>query len=237
MYLGQTLNTQYSASPITLHIVSNDLHDVTGDAVVDPARAVLLGPCKTIPHEYRNIKTRNVDVHIPRDKTERAALVDALLAECMTRPLDDQLVAYRGGHRWLQVFEPLAVEAAKEGNPGLRENGVYFITGGMGGIGLVLAEYLAHTVRAKLALVGRSYFPEKALWAQWLSTHDEDDPASAKIRKFMEFEAAGAEVLVLRADVLDPTRMRQVVDQVAKQYGAIHGVIHRRCSRRRHHRT
>lgn len=225
MFLGQTLGTQFSTPPISLHIVSNDLYDVTGDGVLAPSRAALLGPCRTIPHEYGNIKTRSIDVHVPRNKTERAALVNTLMAE-FTVQVDDGVVAYRGGHRWLQIFEPFQVQSPAEGSPGLRENGVYLITGGMGGIGLTIADHLARTVKAKLALVGRSTFPEKAQWSQWLSTHTGDNPISAKINKLREFESAGAEVLVFCADVVDLGGMQRVVDQVKERFGTIHGAIH-----------
>lgn len=225
MFLGQALGAQFSSEQIGLHIVSNDLYDVTGDTVVAPSRASLLGPCKTIPHEYMNIKTRSVDVHVSSNPAERAALVTALLAE-FTAQVDDEAVAYRGNHRWLQLFEPLRVPSPSEGNPGFRENGVYLITGGMGGIGFTLAEYLAHTVRAKLALVGRSAFPDKAQWSEWLSTHSGDDPVSAKINKLQEFESAGAQVLVFRADVVDLVGMQRVVDQIKETFGTIHGAIH-----------
>ena len=47
------------------------------------------------------------------------------------------------------------MQAAGEGLP-LRRNGVYVITGGLGAIGLTIAEYLAKKVQAKLVLVGRA---------------------------------------------------------------------------------
>ena len=52
----------------------------------------------------------------------------------------------------------LAAAAQKAHARGVRTRGVYLITGGMGGIGLELAEFLARTVQAKLILVGRSTF-------------------------------------------------------------------------------
>ena len=38
----------------------------------------------------------------------------------------------------------------------LRDEGAYLITGGLGGVGLIVAEYLADSHRARLALVGRT---------------------------------------------------------------------------------
>jgi NAD(P)-dependent dehydrogenase (short-subunit alcohol dehydrogenase family)/acyl carrier protein len=104
--------------------------------------------------------------------------------------------------------------------------GVYLITGGLGNIGLLLADYLARTVQARLALLGRSTFPERHTWDDYLATHDAYDPVSAKIESIRKLEAAGAEVAILEANVADSTRLQQAVAQVQARFGAMHGVIH-----------
>jgi NAD(P)-dependent dehydrogenase (short-subunit alcohol dehydrogenase family)/acyl carrier protein len=223
MFLAKSLGSQYATTPIRLSVLSNSLFDVVGDAVVSPSRATLLGPCKTIPQEYRNISSRSIDVHIPENPAERSELIDALIREFIAG--SDDLVAYRRGQRWLQIFEPLPVDAPA-GNAGLREGGVYLITGGMGGIGLVLAEYLAQAAHAKLVLIGRSAFPEKAQWQEWLAGHGSDDPVSVKIRKLQDLESLGAEVLLLSGDVVDLGRMSEIVRLVKERFGGIHGVVH-----------
>ena len=83
--------------------------------------------------------------------------------------------------------------------------GVYLITGGLGGIGLVLAESIAKSVRARLVLVGRSAFPPRESWDEWLNSHgDHDDATARQIRKIRAIENAGAEVMVVTGDVCDP---------------------------------
>ena len=46
--------------------------------------------------------------------------------------------------------------------------GVYLITGGLGNVGLVLAEHLFRTKRARLVLTTRSELPPRAEWENWL---------------------------------------------------------------------
>jgi NAD(P)-dependent dehydrogenase (short-subunit alcohol dehydrogenase family)/acyl carrier protein len=108
----------------------------------------------------------------------------------------------------------------------LRERGVYLITGGLGGIGLELAEYLARTVQAKLVLVGRSGLPPRGEWSAWLEASQETDGISRRIRKVRALEELGAEVLVLRADVSDRRQMEEVFRGAEARFGTIHGVIH-----------
>src|SRR5205085_10757250 len=153
---------------------------------------------------------------------------ERLIAQIASELLSDSLeavVAYRANQRFVQAFEPVRLERPPRASTRLREEGVYLITGGLGGIGLALAEHLAHSLRAKLVLVGRSAFPAKDEWQQWLLTHTNDD-LSSKIRKLQAMENLGAEVVVTSADVSDKNQMREVLRRAREQFGHINGVIH-----------
>ncbi len=226
LFIAQTLGKQETADELKITVISNDLQPVTGNEKISPEKATLLGPIKVISQEYSNIKCCSIDIILPEsDSWQEAKLVEQLLAELKVSD-SEKLVAYRGLNRWVQSFEPVRFEKPKIENPRLREKGVYLITGGLGGIGLILAEYLAQTVQAKLVLVGRSALPEKDEWEQWLTTHDETDGTSRKIRKVKELESNGAEVLVVSADVSSLEQMQNVIAQTQQQFGQINGVIH-----------
>jgi phthiocerol/phenolphthiocerol synthesis type-I polyketide synthase E len=224
LFLAQALGPQYAKGLIQIYVVANNVHDVSGEKVASPVKATVLGPSRSIPREYRQLRSRVIDVSLGQAHASRDQVVECLLAEFSAESTDD-LVAYRGGHRWTQVFEPFHAEAST-GGAKLRDQGVYLITGGLGGIGLLLAEYLASTVKAKLALFGRSHFPEKNQWKEWLVAHDANDRVSEKIRRTQAMEALGAEVMVCSADVADREQMQEVMERVKAQFGAIHGVIH-----------
>ena len=49
---------------------------------------------------------------------------------------------------------------------------------------MVFAEHLAKTWRAKLILLGRSAFPKRDQWKEWLMTHGDEDRVSGKIGKY-----------------------------------------------------
>ncbi|MUG96487.1 SDR family NAD(P)-dependent oxidoreductase [Scytonema sp. UIC 10036] len=226
LFLAQTLGKQETADELQITVISNNLQPVTGNEEIYPEKATLLGPIKVISQEYSNIKCRSIDVILPEsDSWQEAKLVEQLLVELKVSD-SEKLVAYRGLNRWVQSFEPVRFEKPKIENPRLREKGVYLITGGLGGIGLVLAEYLAQTVQAKLVLVGRSALPEKDEWEQWLATHDETDGTSRKIRKVKELESNGAEVLIMSADVSSLEQMQNVIAQTQQKFSQINGVIH-----------
>jgi acyl transferase domain-containing protein/acyl carrier protein len=129
-----------------------------------------------------------------------------------------------GGMGGLGLPYPNSIETGQ--TPQLRQGGVYLITGGLGGIGLVIADYLARTVKAKLILSGRSEFPSRSQWEQWLATHEQHNQVSEKIRGVKALEALGAEVLVVSADVTNIEQMQAVVNRAHEKFGQIHGVIH-----------
>jgi NAD(P)-dependent dehydrogenase (short-subunit alcohol dehydrogenase family)/acyl carrier protein len=207
-----------------LFVVSNQIHAVTGAEELQPMVATLLGPVQTIGSEYPDIHCRNIDIVRPSSDSDIHQQVIQLLAECQTTNTE-RLVAYRHKQRWIRTFESIRFPAA---NPKmvLRHQGVYLITGGLGGIGLSLATYLAETVQAKLILIGRSALPDAQAWDDWLNTHTEDDATAIKIRGLRKIQNQGSEILVLQADVSRREQMQIAIEQGQARFGIIHGVIH-----------
>ncbi|MDZ8135366.1 MAG: SDR family NAD(P)-dependent oxidoreductase [Nostoc sp. DedQUE04] len=226
LFLAQALGKQDISNSLKLMVVTSNLYDVTGEEKLCPSKATILGPCKVITKEYSNIYCRNIDIVVNSLKTPLGQnVLDNLIAE-FTADQTDDIVAYRGYHRWIQSFEPVHLEQNIADKTKLKEGGVYLITGGLGGIGLVLAEHLAKKVQARLVLVGRKSIPEKDNWQEWLATHDQQDRVSRIICKVQLLEALGAEVLVISADVTNSEQMQAVIAQSIEKFGVINGVIH-----------
>lgn len=226
LYLAQALGEHNITKPLYLGIVANHLCEVTGEEGLCPEKALTMGPCRVIPLEYPNITCRCIDIVLPDIAgAKQEVLVDQIITEAMMEA-SDSVIAHRGKYRWMQIFESAPLHNTGGETIGLREKGVYLITGGLGGIGLTLAEYLAQTVHAKLILIGRSALPDRSEWKQWLTTHNEQDEVSLKLRKLQAIEALGAEVFTASIDVADQRQMKVLVEQARELFGAIHGVIH-----------
>ena len=226
LFLAQALGKQEVTDDLQILVATNNVQEVNGDEELCPDKATVIGICKVIPQEYPNITCRHIDVVIPKSGTpQENQLIDQLVTE-LTQTASENMVAYRGKHRWVQTFEPIQLEEPNKETIPIRQEGVYLITGGLGDIGLVLAEYLAQTARVKLILTGRSGLPAKPEWSQWLATHDDNDDIRRKIQKVQALEAFGAEVVICRADVGNLEQMQAVMTQVLNRFGEIHGVIH-----------
>ena len=64
------------------------------------------------------------------------------------------------------------------------------------------------------------------MWADWIKTHTVTDKTSRRIQKIQALEEAGAEVLVVDAEVTNREQVKRAVAQAKQQFGAINGVIH-----------
>ncbi|HEY6186084.1 MAG TPA: amino acid adenylation domain-containing protein [Pyrinomonadaceae bacterium] len=226
IFLAQALGRHNASAQTSITVLTGGMQPVSADDRLVPERATTLGPCRVIPQEYPNITCRSIDVSLPATGgREEEKLVAQVLSEFVSGA-PETVVAYRGNRRLIQAFEPVRLERGAGVPARLKQEGVYLITGGFGGIGLVLAEHLAQTLRARLILVGRSALPSKDEWPRWLEEHAETEPLSVKIRKVQAMESVGAEVLAFAADVSDAGRMREVVDAARERFGKIDGVIH-----------
>ncbi|MBA3531236.1 MAG: acyltransferase domain-containing protein, partial [Ardenticatenales bacterium] len=156
LYLAQALGRQATWGEATLRILSDNMQAVSGEPVLYPLKALLLGPCKVIPLEYDPLTCQSIDLRLPASGSwQEGHLLTHLLAE-MSSEVQEPLVAYRGAHRWVPHYEAAPIPEVGNTPLPLRTGGVYLITGGLGGIGYELARYLARTVQARLILTSRS---------------------------------------------------------------------------------
>jgi acyl transferase domain-containing protein len=246
-FLAKALGDESVPTPIHLSVVSNGVQRVEGDeGPFYPEKATVLGPVQVIPRELEGVTCKSIDVHLARRPTTLIAgmkdaarrvtgrsrgpgldeIAETLESELLARPEND-VVAHRGRDRFVRRFErhPLS-ERKADGPTPLREGGTYLITGGLGGLGLALADRLAREIRPKLVLVGRTPLPDRETWEQWLATHSASDKTSRRILRIRALEEAGAEVRVVVADVTHLDAMRLELRSVRDEWGPVHGIFH-----------
>jgi len=240
-FLAQALGDESVPRPLHITAVSNGMQQVGDEALPYPEKAAALGPVQVIPRELPGITCSSIDLALAdaepafglrkifgRDGSGADALersIDALESELIAAP-QNGVIAYRSGERRVLMFERGVPETEAGAEPRIRDRGVYFITGGLGGLGLAIARHLAEKASARLVLLGRSALPERDAWDDWLRRHGSEDRVSRRIEQVRALEAKGAEVLVAAGDVTDIEAVRAAAAAARERFGAVHGVIH-----------
>ena len=222
VYLTQALTEASSITPIRMVLVASGVHMVKPDDPLSPSKSTLMGACTVIPQEYPALTARLVDIPFPQEHGDLVQSAETLWQEIIGDG-SGCCCAHRNGRRWVERLEPVAGGSEESGALRLRENGVYLITGGFGGIGLTLARGLAQSVRARLALVGRTPLPEPE---RWTALESPDDRVSRRILALRQLQELGADAIPFTADVSDPVQMARVIEEIVKRWGTIHGVVH-----------
>lgn len=193
---------------IHIDVLTRGAHDVLGGETVRPAAAAVAGPVKVIPLEYSGLTARQIDLPID-GFFDHAALHTALASA----PNHESITAVRAGSQWVHRVEPIE----ESGGPTpLRRGGSYLVLGGLGGVGLSIAEHLARSYSARLTLTGRSGEP----------TPDREDPESVRRHERLEEVRTAADGLqIVRADITDAADVRRAVDAAREAFGSIDGVV------------
>ena len=212
-----------SRSPLSVMAVTDGVHDVTREERLSPAQALVAGPCRVIPQEIPAIRCRQIDVALAGASEGAHQTIAEQLAQELLTTGSETIVCYRQRRRWTESVERLPLDAGS--GPGLRDGGVYLITGGLGGVGAIIAEHLGRTRSAKLVLLSRSALPPRSEWPAFLASS-----ASPEIRRRIEriehIERGGGIVLAATGDVADERDLAAARDEAKRRFGGIHGVFH-----------
>lgn len=173
-----------------------------------PELALLAGPCMVLPQEYPDVQVAQVITSRPSDAAAEIGRVTA-----------GKIVSYLPSGRAELSYEEIVGEGE---NSMWAANGSYLITGGLGGIGLALAEEAAAYPGVQLTLVHRSALPDEALWDDLMAASDTPDRIRNRLASVRRMRAAGATVRCFQADVADEDAMRAV----RVEAGPFHGIVH-----------
>lgn len=224
LYLAQALGGKNLDYRLRIAAVTDNMQYICGEQNSQPEKSTIIGPCKVIPREYTNISCQSIDIILPSESAAWGKTIKKVIAE-ITAETPEFIVALRGSARWIQTYEKLKIEPREETN--LASNGAtYLITGGLGGLGLAMANYMSKKAKSNFILTRRSPFPVREDWQSYLAEHGEDDKTTRKIRQLIEIEKNGSKVMTASVDVTDIEQMRKLKSRAEAEFGAINGIIH-----------
>ena len=167
----------------------------------DPGPAALRGLVRVLAYEHAELQPSWIDLEPGRE-------VEDLLSELGLKDREDE-VAWRAGRRHVaRLVRPEPEELTSEAAGTVRADGAYLISGGLGGLGLLLARWLAESGAARVVLNGRSA------------------PGLQELRVIAELRELGSEIIVVNGDIARPGVAEQAVAACTAPGARMRGVIH-----------
>jgi acyl transferase domain-containing protein len=195
--------------PRRIAMISSDAVQIAGEGDGDPVKALLMGACSAARDDV-GLDCIWLDFPRPRPGSPRQSrIVDRILQE-MRSEHPAPLTAWRGATRWLRSVEPLHLPRPAAVPSRLRAGGVYLVTGGLGGIGVAVAKYLASAVRARVVLTTRRATGEAARGLSVLN----------------EIRSLGGEIELVQADPSSEQELGAAFATAIRRFGSLHGVFH-----------
>ena len=206
LYLLQALvQAELPTSP-RLWLVTQSVHPIPqATESVSVTQAPLWGLGRTAAQEYPQFWGGLIDL----DKGDVPALATILLTQ-VTGPDGEDQMAFRGQQRYVARLCPYH---SKPSDPlfslQLRKDGTYLITGGLGGLGLKVAQWMVERGAGHLVLVGRTAMG--------------DDVPHSLLQTCQDF---GAEVVVKTVDVTQPEQVDSLLQEVTTHLPPLRGLVH-----------
>ncbi|MCP3924333.1 MAG: SDR family NAD(P)-dependent oxidoreductase, partial [Desulfobacterales bacterium] len=185
----------------------SELFDSISDAFVSdyPLHASVSGLARTIRIE--NPKFIYKVIQLPKF-TSKNFDVDILKYEFF----DDNAVEvrYLDGKRYVKRLLELneRSKVADLQTLKLHTDGAYLITGGMGGLGLLLAKYLISRGKVKVVLTGRSTLNKK------------------QIAQIHDLESSGSKIKYIQTDISQLSEVNKLIVEIKSRFDRINGIIH-----------
>jgi acyl carrier protein len=156
---------------------------------------------KVIALEHPELRCTRVDL----DPSAETSSSELLVSELLSSGPEDQ-VAFRGDERLVARLARKVPPSSA--TPAFSADATYLITGGLAGLGLLVARWLVERGARHLVLMGRRA------------------PAEAARTAIREMEAHGAQVVVAQGDVAREADVQGVLAQIAGGQPPLRGIIH-----------
>ena len=190
------------SNPPTLFVITQGVQMLDKQADLGALiQASVWGMCRVIAIEHPELCCKVIDIESKRQ-------IKTLLEEVLAFDQESQIVLRKEARYVLRLSRKKVDAFFKHNHSRFKDNGVYVITGGLGGIGLKVAEWMSQAGAQHVVLVGR---------------HPSIDSVTSK--KLESIRDKGAEITVVRCDVSDYKSLKKLFKDL-KKMGPVKGIIH-----------
>ena len=208
LHLVQVLLTAELPNSPQLYLITQGAVAVNTDGLLSGlAQSPLWGLGKVITLEHPELQTILVDLDPQAIDTTIPALFEELTALASDDLFENQ-IAYRNKIRYVPRLARYSKTSILPKPVTFRDDATYLITGGLGGLGLMVADWMVSQGVKHLVLVGRSA------------------PNTTVKQQLIALEQAGAEIVVKPADISIEEQVAQVLLDIEQSQLPLRGIIH-----------
>lgn len=176
-----------------------------------PEYAAMNGFAKSVALE--NSKFWFKSVQLKYDDSDSSILTSPQIAEIIIKEFgcstaDSNEIRYYNNKRWINYWKTFNLKKPPVDILPFKENGVYLITGGLGGLGSILSEYIVTKIKTNLILTGRS------------------DLDSEKEKKLKQLNSTGSNVIYIKSNLSDFENVEQLIQKIKSHFRSIDGIFH-----------
>lgn len=176
--------------------------------------AAFMGFGKALQGEYHNITCKFIDTDNDLDSVWKEL-------HAVSR---DYLVVYRKGKRYIQYLERKDIQISKPYV--FNSEGVYIIAGGLGNIGIEIANAIAYWGAKHIAIISRRTLLDRKDWERALLDLEQYDSKDIQIiRRLIELENLGCKIHLYSGDITDSHRVDIIIKDCVNKYHKINGVF------------
>lgn len=187
---------------------------------INLAGAKLAGLIEVLSAEHAYVRSRHID--IDAEMFANPELLERVLIKELTANLEETAICYRQQKRFVPYLEAQLQETKADFS--INEHGVYVISGGTGGIGLEIADYLVTNGAKKLVLMGFNALPPKAKWSEKDEKYTEQ--MKLKLSKLGKLERQVEHLSVYTGSLTEYEQLARFFAEIRHRIGSISGVIH-----------
>jgi myxalamid-type polyketide synthase MxaE and MxaD len=195
------------ASPPRLAIFTRNAQRVCpGDSVAGVAQGTLWGLGRVIAMEHPELRCVRIDL----DGTRDGGGLETLMDELAGLDRQESQLALRNGRRYVLRLtpSPAGLMQATPSTPLFAAEGGYLITGGLAGLGIAVAQWMAARGAGYLVLMGRSA------------------PSDDSRKIIVDMENKGAHITIFQGDVADRESLEAIFDRMAAEGKPLRGIVH-----------
>lgn len=205
--LVKAIVSSFSAKSVPIMLVTAGVHNI--DEEMNPVQlqqAPLWGLGRTIFKEHPELMSRCLDLEWGIDTQEMVRVIVGELSEAD----GENQIAYRNSTRKVLRLNRAKLETDGEASNRVKieSEGCYLITGGLGALGLLVAQWMAQQGAKHLVLTGRS------------------TPSPTAQQTIKKLETAGISVSVILKDISLSEDVADILKQIEVEGRFLRGVVH-----------